>query len=331
MRRLCWVVVLLLSVMLAMGCGSSSKSGTLLKDGNAKDAATATTGEKSRYQIALVMKTLTNPFFVEMEQGARQAEKEFGIQLIVKAGAKETSIDQQISIVEELIQQKVDAIIIAPGSSTEIIPVLKKAQDAKITIINIDNRLDAEVSKKFGLQGVPFVSVNNEMGAYLSAKAMADTFTGPTKVAILEGIRTAQNAIDRKQGALRALRENPNVTIVAEETANWKIDEAYSVAASINERYPDIGAFFCANDMMALGVIKYREESGKPRIPIAAYDALSEAKNALRNGQLTATIDQQAAQQGYLGVKLAIQKLKGETVPLENLTDVKVVTKATLP
>ncbi|MCB0021873.1 MAG: substrate-binding domain-containing protein, partial [Caldilinea sp.] len=89
------------------------------------------------------MKTLTNPFFIEMEKGARRAEQELGIELIVKTGAQETSIEQQIAIVDDFIARGVDAIVIAPGSSTELIPVLKKAQDAGIVVINIDNRLDA--------------------------------------------------------------------------------------------------------------------------------------------------------------------------------------------
>ncbi len=81
-------------------------------------------------QVALVMKTLTNPFFAEMELGARQAAAEDGADLVVKTASKETSIDQQVGIIDALVRDKVAAIVIAPGDSVRLIPPLKKAQDA---------------------------------------------------------------------------------------------------------------------------------------------------------------------------------------------------------
>jgi ribose transport system substrate-binding protein len=281
-------------------------------------------------KIALVMKTLTNPFFVEMENGARKAESELGIQLIVKTAAQETSIQQQIAIVEELIQLKVDAIVIAPGDSKELIPVLKKAQDAGIKVVNIDNQLDADLSQKLGLMDVPFISVDNEKGAYLSAKFVSDKITTPTKVILLEGIREARNAQDRLAGAKRAFQENPNITIVASETAHWKIDEAHDVTMGLFQANPDIGAIFCANDMMALGVVQYLEENKLSNVLVAGYDNLQEAQQAVKDGKMASTIDQQAALQGYMGVQYAIQLINGEKVSPLNFVDVILVTKDTL-
>ncbi|MCP4140927.1 MAG: sugar ABC transporter substrate-binding protein [Chloroflexi bacterium] len=293
---------------------------------------TSVNGENSSqpYRIALVMKTLTNPFFIEMEKGGREAEAEFGIELVVKTAAQETSIEQQIEIVEELIREKIDAIVIAPGDSLELIPVLKKAQDAGIVVINIDNKLDPEFAEKVGLVDVPFISVNNEQAAYLSAKYISDQITSPTNVAVLEGIRSALNAEARKNGALRAFAENPNITVVAMESAHWKIDEAYEVTKEIFQDHADIGALFCANDMMALGAINYLKESKQNNVLVAAYDDLDEAEEAIRDGTLQVTIDQQAAYQGYLGVEYAVRTLNGEKIPAETLVEVLTVTTETL-
>ncbi|MCX6079066.1 MAG: sugar ABC transporter substrate-binding protein [Chloroflexi bacterium] len=278
-------------------------------------------------KIALVMKTLTNPFFVEMEKGARRAETEFGIQLIVKTAAQETSIQQQIEIVGELVKQKVDAIVIAPGDSKELIPALKKAQDAGIKVVNIDNQLEAELSKKLGLVNVPFISVDNEKGAYLSAKYVSDMIKTPTNVILLEGIREARNAQDRLAGAKRAFQENPNITIFKSESANWKIDEARDVTARLFEANPEIGAIFCANDMMALGAVQYLEEQKLSNVLVAGYDNLEEAQQAIKDGKMISTIDQQAALQGYMGVVNAIKLINGETVPLVTFVDVILMTK----
>lgn len=277
--------------------------------------------------IALVMKTLTNPFFVEMEKGARQAERELGIKLIVKAASQETSVEQQIRIIEELIREKVDAIVVAPGDSFELVPVVQKALAAGIVIINIDNRLDPIYIKELKLNPIPFISVDNEKGAYLAAKYMSDQVKVPAQAVILEGIVDAQNAIDRKNGALRAFKENPNITVVASETAHWKIDEARDVTQKILAKWPDLRLIFCANDMMALGALRALEEANNSNVIVGGFDALEEVKPALKADKLLVTIDQQAARQGYLGVQYALRALNSESLPPETLIDVGVVTK----
>lgn len=281
-------------------------------------------------RVELIMKTLTNPFFVEMEQGARQAEKESLVDLQVRTATQETSIEQQIQLVEQAIQSSVKAIVIAPGDSMRLVPILKKAQDAGIHIVNIDNRLSAEAMAGLAMRPVPFVSVNNETAAYQSAQFVANQVQRPTQVAIIEGIRSANNAQQRKHGAERAFKENPHLNIVATETANWKIDEAYEVIQHIFKFHPHIGVVFCANDMMAIGVMKYLQEAGKTKVLVASFDALEEAKIALRAGHLTSTVDQQAAQQGYLGVMTALKLIKGEAQPLEIEVEAKLVTAASL-
>jgi len=317
--------MLVLVAFTSIACSSNKGVSSVIVENGKQGNQTGHLDDGDKKNVALVMKTLTNPFFIEMEKGARKAASEIGVNLIVKTGAQETSISQQIAIVEELIRDKADAIVIAPASSTELIPVLKKAQDANISIINIDNQLDVEVSRKIGLVNVPFISVNNEQGAYLSAKYISDKMSTPTDVAILEGIISAKNSQDRKNGALRAFKENPNINVVAVETANWKIDEAHTVTAGLYKKNPNLGAFFCANDMMALGTAKYLSENRKEGVLIAAYDALNEAKEAIKKGSLSVTIDQQADVQGYLGVKFAMQKISGEQVPMETLVDVKII------
>lgn len=277
-------------------------------------------------KIALVMKTLTNPFFIEMERGARKAEKELGVELLVKTASQETAIEQQIQIVEELIRMKVDAIVIAPGDSLRMVPVLKAAQDAGIKIVNIDNRLDPEAVKKQGMSTVPFISVDNEKAAYESAGYIAQQVKKPAQAAIIEGIRSADNARQRKAGAERAFQENALIKVVARETANWKIDEGYEVAKRVFIRNPEVELVFCANDMMALGALKYLQETGRSGVKVAAYDALAEAREAVKEGRLAVTVDQQAAEQGFQGMMLAIRAIRGDSLPEVTLIDTRLVT-----
>ena len=326
-KSLIWISLAVVLFMLT-ACGSPHKESTpLIVPGKAPqaDTAKATAGHKN---IALVMKTLTNPFFVEMERGARRAEKELGVNLLVKTGAQETSIDQQIAIVEELIKRKVDAIVIAPASSIDLIPVLKKAQDAGISLINIDNRLDRDVAKKVGLLDIPFIGVDNEKGAYLAAQVISERLTSAADVLVIEGIRTAKNAQDRSKGTLRALKEKPNIRVVAVDTANWKIDEAYEVTKRRFAQNPSLAAVVCGNDMMALGALRYLRESNRNDVFVGGFDALEEARKAVNEGRMLVTVDQQADMQGYQGVKMAWKKISTGTVIAETLIDVKLIQRS---
>ncbi len=323
MKAYPFLMVCMCSFFLA-ACGESSQSVTSVVAPNSADKLKTDT--PSQIRIALIMKTLTNPFFIEMEKGARKAQQETGIDLQVLTATQETSIEQQIQLVENQIEAKVNAIVIAPGDSQRLIPVLKKAQDAGIKVVNIDNRLQADAVKTAGMRPIPFISVDNEQAAYMSTKYVADKITRATEVAIFEGIRTADNANQRKRGAERAFRENPRLQIVSQESANWKIDEAYELAKHVFADHPNIGVVFCANDMMAIGVVKYLQDSGRNKVLVAGFDALEEAKLAIHQGKMASTIDQQAAEQGYQGVKTAIRMVNGDVVPEQVLVDARLIT-----
>jgi ribose transport system substrate-binding protein len=316
----------LVAVLGLVACGQSSGPSVA----TTTPAASAAAPAPAKKQIGLVMKTLVNPFFVEMEKGARRAETEFGISLIVKTAAQETSIEQQIQLVEDLIAAKADAIVIAPGDSQRLVPTLKKAADAGIKIVNIDNRLDPETVQQAGMQLIPFVSVNNDAGAYKVGRYLAEGVTTPTEAAILEGIRSADNARQRMEGARRGLVETPQIKVVASETANWNVDEAYTATKAMFTKHPNIKLLFAANDIMAIGAIKYLQEKGKTGVKVAGYDALDEALGEIKAGRMVATIDQQAAEQGYKGVALAVQLLQGAQVPEKTLIDTRLVNASNL-
>lgn len=319
------LTILLLALGLAACGDSAGPAVSTVAQAPAKDTQ-APAPRTELKKIGLVMKTLTNPFFIEMERGARRAEKALRVDLLVKTAAQETSIEQQIQIVDDMIAAKMAAIVIAPGDSQRLVPVLKKAVDSGIKVVNIDNRLDPETVKQAGMPPIPFISVDNEKAAYAAAKFVASQFNKPTEAAILEGIRSADNARQRMDGAKRAFSENRAIKLVASESANWKIDEGHAVTQKIFAKHPNVKLIFAANDMMGLGALKYLQESGKSDVKVGAYDALADAVAEVKAGHLAVTVDQQAAEQGYQGVALAMRLLMGESVPEITLIDTRLVT-----
>jgi ribose transport system substrate-binding protein len=311
-----------------VACGESSKPASFSVAPDSVAVAVAPSAKVLK--IGLVMKTLTNPFFIEMEKGARRAEAEQKVELQVRTAAQETSIEQQIQIVNDLIAARVDAIVIAPGDSSSLIPVLQKAAAAGIKLVNIDNRLNPQALQQAGLVPLPFISVDNEAAAYASARFIAEGARAGTQAAILEGIRSADNAQQRMAGARRAFAQDKAITLVASESANWKIDEGYAVTKKIFQTSPQVKLLFAANDMMALGALKYLQESRRSLVKVAGYDALDEAVAAVKAGQLAVTVNQQAGEQGFQGVSVAVRLLRGESVPDVMLIDTRLVTRKSL-
>src|SRR6266853_246525 len=125
-------------------------------------------------KVALVMKSLANEFFSTMADGARkhQAAHADDYELIVNGIKNETDLAEQVNLVEQMIARRVNAIVIAPADSKALVTVLKRARDAGILVVNIDNQLDAQVLQQARLN-VPFVGPDNRVGARKVGEVLA--------------------------------------------------------------------------------------------------------------------------------------------------------------
>ncbi|MGB0578438.1 MAG: sugar ABC transporter substrate-binding protein [Limisphaerales bacterium] len=285
--------------------------------------------EKPR--VALIMKSLANDFFKTMADGAEAHQKENSdsYDLIVNGIKNETDLAAQVNLVEQMVAQDVDAIVIAPADSKALVPALKKAQAAGVLVINIDNKLDTEVLKQAELK-VPFVGPDNREGAKQVGEALAAKLTKGDKVAIIEGITTAFNGQQRRQGFEDAMKA-AEMKIVSTQSGQWEMAKANNIAAAMLSEHPDLKAILCANDNMALGAVaavKSVNQSGK--VAVVGFDNISAVQSMLQDGRILATADQYAGKLAVFGIDAAIQILNGDTPPADKTTAVDLVTKETL-
>lgn len=290
---------------------------------------------KSERPIALIMKTLTNEFFQTMEKGGRAAAEELGVELKVMSGSRETATEEQADLVASAIGQKVAAILIAPADSKALVRPLLAANKANIPIINLDNPLDPDEVKAQGLKYVAYIGTDNVEGAYMSTKELIRAMGGKGNIAMLEGIRAADNADKRRKGYEKAIGETKGAVVeVANETANWETAQAHEVFGAMLQRRPEIEGLFCANDNMALGAIKAIEQAGKTgKILVAAFDNLKAVQEEILKGTIHCTIDQHADWMASEGVKMAVKLMKGEEIPESDkvkLVNLELITKDVL-
>lgn len=284
-------------------------------------------------KVALVMKSLANEFFRTMEDGAKDYQKGHAneFDLVANGIKNETDTGEQIKIVEQMISSGVNALVIAPADSKALVPVLKKAMDAKIVVVNIDNRLDPDVLKSKQIS-VPFVGPDNRKGARLVGDYLASQkLKAGDQVGIIEGVPTTTNAQQRTAGFKDAM-DAAGMKIVSVQSGNWEIDKGNAVAASMLNEYPDLKALLAGNDSMALGAVSAVRAAGKTgQVQVVGYDNINAIKPMLKDGRVLATLDQAASQQAVYGIQAALQVLKGEkpNVDADNViqTPVQLITQ----
>jgi len=282
-------------------------------------------------EVALIMKSLANEFFKTMADGAESYQKENGsdFTLIVNGIRNETDLTQQVALVEQMVARGVDAIVIAPADSKALVPALKRAQDAGITVVNIDNQLDRAVLAEAGAT-IPFVGPDNREGARVVGEALAKTLSAGAEVAILEGVPSAFNARERRAGFEEAMQK-AGAVVVSVQSASWEMDKANSLSAALLTSHPDLAAILASNDSMALGAAAAVKAAGREaRVKVVGFDNISAVQAMIKEGRILATADQHGDQLAVYGITAALSLLKGETAPADQKTPVDLVTAETL-
>lgn len=261
-------------------------------------------------KVALVMKSLANEFFLTMETGAKDYQKHNASQfdLITNGIKDETDTANQIRIVEQMIVSKVDAIVLAPADSKALVPVVKKAVDAGIIVVNIDNRLDPDVLKSKNLN-VPFVGPDNRKGAKKIGDFLAKKLKAGDQVGIIEGVSTTTNAQQRTAGFQDAMKA-AGAKVVSVQSGEWEIDKGNTVASAMLNEYPNLKALLAGNDNMAIGAVSAVRAAGKQgKVYVVGYDNINAIKPMLQDGRVLATADQYAAKQAVFGIDTALKAI----------------------
>ncbi len=268
--------------------------------------------------VALVVKTLNHPFFIDMQKGAEEAAKAAGVELVVQAAEREIDVERQMQIIENLIQRKVHVLIVAPSGSREIVPVVVKANQANIPVLVVDTRVDAPALKAAGGRTATFIGSDNYEGGKLAGEFLRQKMGGKARIAVLEGIPGHETGDARLRGFKDGIKGGAGMVIVASQPANWERDQGYNVFQNILQAHPDVNALFAANDLMALGALEAIAAAGKTgQVTVVGFDALEEARAAVKQGTMAGTVAQDPAQMGRVGVEWAARILKGETPPAD--------------
>jgi ribose transport system substrate-binding protein len=286
-------------------------------------------GEAAKPTVALVLKTLNSPFFIEMQRGAQAEADRQGITLVVQAAEREVDVDKQMQIIENLIQTRVGALAITPSGSKEIVPAIAKANQAGIPVVIVDTRVDPAAAKEAGIKIETFVGSDNYEGGKVAGQHLVEVSGGKAKVALLEGIPGHETGDSRLRGFRDAVKGHPGIQVVASQTANWERDQGFNVFQNMLQAHPEIDTLFACNDMMALGALEAIQAAGKTgKVRVIGFDAVDDARKAMMAGTMVASVAQFPAEMGRLAVESAVALIRGQKPPPEHQVRIELVTKA---
>jgi len=303
MRTLCKLIAVCVAVSVLASCGNKT-----------------TTATKTTLKIALVPKSTSHNFWMTVRAGAEAAAKESGVELIFRGPSKETDVAGQITIMEDLTNQKVDAIVMAACNSKALIKPVEKAIKAGIPVVTVDSGIDSDIAASF-------IATDNIDGARKAADALAKLIGDKGDVGLMPIVSGAATSTMRADGFKEQIAKHPNIKIVS--TLFSQCDEAKGMAATEDmlTSNPSIVGIFTACGPGAVGtarVLEQRKLAGK--VKLVAFDAFPDEIEALKRGTIQALIVQNPFKMGYEGVKAAIKAKRGETIPKRVDTGVSVVT-----
>jgi len=269
--------------------------------------------------IAVFTKNLTNPYFQAVRVGTETAAKTLGVKVIQYVPTKPDSIPEQLSQVEDVIVKKPDAIVFIPVDYKALVPAVEKINAAHIPVTNITDRSAAG-------DFVAFVGADDYSIGLAIGKRLLTAIGGKGNVIILEGVKGSLTSTNRVRGFTDALKDFPNVKMLASQPGNFQRLNALQVMENLIQSFPQIDGVLAANDPMAVGAIEALEAANRKALVIG-INGSREAVDLIKSGKLLASGDFNGFIQGCIGTEIAVRNLRKQPTPKEVMLKPVVVDK----
>jgi ribose transport system substrate-binding protein len=280
----------------------------------------AKSGQKT---IAVIPKGVSHSFWQSVKAGADAAGKDLNVKIIWKGPAQETDYSGQINIVEDMINQRVDGIVLAPSHGDSLVPIVKRAEDSGIPVTIFDSGISTD-------QYLSYVSTDNRLGGAVAAKRMGEKLGGKGKVAIL-GVKKGSVSTDEREEGFRETiqKEFPGIKIVpiifyGEANAA----KSMAVAEDVLTSNPDLTGMFASNESSTVGALRaIRPRNLAGKVILVGFDATSDLVQNVREGAIDSLVLQNPFKMGYEGVKTIVDKTSGKQPERRIDTGVALLTK----
>jgi ribose transport system substrate-binding protein len=299
------------------GCSNSGQPGPSSPGAPASGAASS---GAQQLTIAVVPKGTTHDYWKSVEAGANQAGKELGVQIDWKGPLQESDRAAQIQIVQQFVSDKVSGIVLAPNDEVALAGSVKSATAAGIPVVIIDSAVQGTAGTDFA----SFVATDNYKGGVMGGEQLAKILGGKGKVLLLRYQQGSASTDDRERGFLDVMKKNPGIKLLVDNRyGGATVSESKSSAMEMVDYLNQADGIFCPNESTTHGMLlALRQEHLAGKVKFVGFDATPDLVAALKAGELNALISQNPVKMGYDGVKLCVEKLRGQTIPTRDDTGV---------
>ncbi len=268
-------------------------------------------------KIGISFQEMNNPYFVLMKQSLEEAAGTIGASVIATDARHDVA--KQINDVEDMIQKKIDILILNPTDSTGLEGVIKAAKAAGVVVVTVDASAKGPVDT--------YVGSKNYDAGLLACEYLGKALGGKGDVAILDGIAVTP-ILERVNGCKDALKKFPGIKILTAQNGKQERDIALSVTENMIQSNPTLAGIFSVNDGGSMGALAAIEASGKD-IKLTSVDGAPEVIKAMQkpNSKLIATSAQYPRDQLRIGLGMALAKKWGANIPKTIPVDVKIIDK----
>jgi ribose transport system substrate-binding protein len=279
-------------------------------------------------EIAVIVKTANSDFWQNVRKGASAGATELkGYKATFQGAASDTDLAGQVALVENAVNRKVAAIVLAPSDPDALVPAIKKAWEARIPVIIIDSAA-GEAAKTYYQS---FLATDNKLAGELCAKALIDKIGKTGKIAIMSYTAGSGSEVARVGGFRKYIAKNSKLRIVGPFYSNSQMGTALNQTTDVLAANPDLKGLFGANEPTAIGMARAIVQSGKKgKVVAIGFDGNADLQGFVRDGTLEAIAVQSAYQMGYLGVKTAVEVIQRKKVPPLRDTGIVMVTKSNI-
>jgi len=260
--------------------------------------------------IPVISKGFQHQFWQAVKMGAEKAAKDLKVRITFEGPENESQVDKQLEMLQAALAKKPQAICLAALDSKAVIPLLRKAQAAKIPVVGFDSGVDSDIP-------VATAATDNIAAAGFAADKMAQLIGGQGEVAAVVHDQTSRTGIDRRDGFLKRMKSKyPKIKVVDVQYGGGDHLKSTDLAKAIIQGHPNLKGIFGANEGSAIGVLNAVKELRKQgKIVVIGYDAGKQQKDAVRKGIMAGAVSQDPVGIGYKCVETAVKAIKGEKVP----------------
>jgi ribose transport system substrate-binding protein len=276
-------------------------------------------GQAEAETIATLTKGQSNPIVRGVRVGSETMAGKLGDKSLHFVPRTENSVPEQLSLVDEVLSNKPDALVFSPSDIKALLPAVDKFNAAGIAVINVIDRLA-------GGQVVAYVGNDDYDLAVVTARYLLKAMGGKGNVVMLEGPPTLPTAVSRSRGFNDALKEFPDVKLLAAKSANYARPVAVQTMRDFLRGYPQIDGVLAANDPMAIGANEALKAAGKKAL-VVGINASNEVLEFIKSGEIVASGDYNGHFQGCLAAEIAVRHLRKQEAPKEVILKSVVIDK----